>query len=296
LANPQVENGHLKIANEVWDHLTSARLTGSEFQIILAVIRKTWGWNQKECPISLPEFQSVTRMPERTTVNSLNSLIGKNILICIKGGGRSNASKWSFNKNWELWKTLPPVAGIKVGEINPAKFYPAIHGSQTLPPVAGISAENGRVSPCNLLPGMEQLAPKATFKAIKDTRASKEAPSSDERLKDLKKFISEEFHRIRGFKLITDSSDWTKLSSLLKSTKDDSVFCLEKLQRAWTNFLGSEDEFHQKQGHPLRYWASNINAFIGGVRHRNGSKEHETDMQKLAREKREKLDAMQKNT
>jgi len=292
LANPQLENGHLKIANEVWEHLIVSGMSAAEIYLVMAVIRQTWGWNRKRSEISLLDFQKITRQPERTIAYCLRLLIAKKILQKEVGGGRGISSKWSFNKNWEQWETLQPTTEIKVVKKNSAMENSVTHCSQTVQPIAEISATHCRVSPCNLLPGMEQLAPKATFKAIKDNIASKEAPSADERLKDLKKFISEEFYRIRGFKLFTDSSDWTKLSCLLKSTKNEQAFCLEKLQSAWTNFLESGDDFHQKQGHPLRYWASNINAFIGGLHHKQG---RETNMQKLAREKREKLDAKQKN-
>src|SRR5512136_1294680 len=98
MASPQLENGHLKIANEVWDHLMSAGLTGSEFQVILAVIRRTWGWQRKETEISLAEFRRMTGHPERTAARCLVSLQEKNVLSRIRGGGKGRPSTWSFNK------------------------------------------------------------------------------------------------------------------------------------------------------------------------------------------------------
>ena len=51
MASPQVENGHIDIANTIADKLCSYRLSGQEWQIIWVILRKTWGWlldpNQK---------------------------------------------------------------------------------------------------------------------------------------------------------------------------------------------------------------------------------------------------------
>lgn len=44
MANPQAENGHIDIANEIADKFCSYRLSGQEWQIIWVVLRKTWGW------------------------------------------------------------------------------------------------------------------------------------------------------------------------------------------------------------------------------------------------------------
>jgi hypothetical protein len=77
----------------------------------------------------------------------------------------------------------------------------------------------------------------------------------------LKIFIESEYQKIRGIKLITEKSDWIALANMKKAF--NGSVALERLEKAWTDFLVSPDPFHQKQGHPLRYWSTNINAFIG---------------------------------
>lgn len=168
MANPQLENGHLKIANEIWDHLMSIGLSGTEHDLVMMVIRRTWGWNKKTSEISLAEFLQATHKPERTGASALKTLVAKNVLICTKGGGRGVRSSWQLNKDWESWKTLPSIAEKKHATINSAKINTVLNGSQTLPSIAEFTAENGRVSSCKLLPGLEQLAPKDILKDNKD--------------------------------------------------------------------------------------------------------------------------------
>lgn len=105
----------------------------------------------------------------------------------------------------------------------------------------------------------------ANSKTIANDSSSSASPSpnislpSEESL--LKNFIVSEYEKERGCKLITDKTDWIQFSALIKTCNGSIQY--EKLKEAWTLYLKSTDEFHQKQGHPLRWWCSNINAFLG---------------------------------
>jgi uncharacterized protein YdaU (DUF1376 family) len=76
----------------------------------------------------------------------------------------------------------------------------------------------------------------------------------------LKQFIESEYLNARSIPLVSDKSDWIAIANLLKSLKGKAP--TEQIKKAWTIFLRSTDEFHRKQGHPLRYWATNINPFL----------------------------------
>jgi phage replication O-like protein O len=208
MANPQLENGHLKIANEVWEHLMSAGLTGSELSLVMAVIRKTWGWKRMQQPISLSEFCALTNQPERTTAHSLESLISKKLLLQVKGGGRGNPSKWSFNKDWESWETLPTIAE----KINSAKINTVLNGNNSLPTIAEIPAKNGRVYSCNVLETKEQLSPK---ESIKESKAIQESstPVRDEAYDH----FAELFERKTGSPYLKCKGDFPQLAALRKS-------------------------------------------------------------------------------
>ncbi len=104
MANPQLENGHVRIANEVWDHLLMADLGSAEWACLGVVIRKTWGWTKKEAAISLSEFRELTARPVDSVRSALVTLQRKNILLQTKRPGFQRAAQWSVNKDWETWK------------------------------------------------------------------------------------------------------------------------------------------------------------------------------------------------
>ena len=107
MANPQRENGHTDLANEIIDHLALQNLSGSEFQILLVLFRKTYGWNKKEDQISLTQFQKATNLPRWTVWQAIEKLIKKNLLV------KKNllpVSMYTFNKDWEAW--LPSKQNI----------------------------------------------------------------------------------------------------------------------------------------------------------------------------------------
>ena len=96
MASPQVENGYTKIANELLEKLCLPGINGSEYRIILFVVRKTYGFNKKQDRISFTQFQKGTGMNRAHAIRTINSLVDKRILV-------KDGSVYRFNKNWEEW-------------------------------------------------------------------------------------------------------------------------------------------------------------------------------------------------
>ena len=48
MANPQREEGHVDIANEIVEFLAKTYLSSYESQVLWAIFRKTYGWQKKE--------------------------------------------------------------------------------------------------------------------------------------------------------------------------------------------------------------------------------------------------------
>lgn len=96
MASPQKENGYTPIANEILERLSFAGINGSEYRILLVVIRKTYGFNKKKDFISLTQFQRLTNMERKQAVETIKSLVDKRILL-------KTESTYVFNKNWEEW-------------------------------------------------------------------------------------------------------------------------------------------------------------------------------------------------
>lgn len=107
MASPQKENGFTPIANEIVEALVKACLLGSEFQVVLFVIRKTYGWNKKYDIISLTQFEQGTGLSRPTVVKTLKNVVIKNIII--KTTLPSGKSALSFNKDYERWVVKAPL-------------------------------------------------------------------------------------------------------------------------------------------------------------------------------------------
>lgn len=96
MANPQKEHGHLEIANEIVEVLMKTDLSGGEFALIFAVIRKTWGWRKKEDWIPLSQLAEMTGFTRRYICKIKKQLVNKRTLVEVK-------NKLRFNKNYDEW-------------------------------------------------------------------------------------------------------------------------------------------------------------------------------------------------
>lgn len=103
MANPQRENGHIDIANEIAEQLTKINLRPYEWRTLWAVFRKTYGWHKKEDDISLTQFQKLTGLERRHQRKALKTLTEKNIIIRRKDG---YIVTYGFQKDYTQWKVV----------------------------------------------------------------------------------------------------------------------------------------------------------------------------------------------
>lgn len=104
MASPQLENGYLKIANELFDALCRIRVSGEARQVLDVIIRKTYGFSKKEDRIALSQICLGTGLKKQTTCKAINKLLSMN-MITKKGTDLGNIFK--FNKDFDQWKPLP---------------------------------------------------------------------------------------------------------------------------------------------------------------------------------------------
>lgn len=108
--SPQIENGYIKIANELFEAFYRCKLSDYERIVVLCIWRKTYGFNKKEDIISLKQIQKETGIHTKHISRTLNKLIEKNVLI-YKG------EKKSINKNYYTWKIewrVLPIQGLPI--------------------------------------------------------------------------------------------------------------------------------------------------------------------------------------
>ena len=113
MANPQIEEGYVRIATEIQDAFCRTRIPGEERQVLDVIIRKTYGWNKCEDAISLSQFAEMTGIVKTHIPRAIKGLIAKNMITVTKKGygitknGYSNTQVFKFNKNHEEWLPLP---------------------------------------------------------------------------------------------------------------------------------------------------------------------------------------------
>ena len=105
--NPQKEGHHREIANDVFDALVSARLSGGEYQVVLSIIERTWGHPRKAAGpaysrvISLGHFEMATNLSRQGVIDAVYSLEKKRIIATQRNGTRG--TEYLFNKHYDTW-------------------------------------------------------------------------------------------------------------------------------------------------------------------------------------------------
>lgn len=101
--SPQVEDGYTKIANELLDEIILFKFSLRQIKVILAIIRKTYGFNKKEDDISLSQIGAMCQLPSSHVSKEINSLVEMNVV-------RKRAGRYghilSLNKNYDEWTYL----------------------------------------------------------------------------------------------------------------------------------------------------------------------------------------------
>lgn len=102
MASPQKENGFLKIANELVEAFARIDFNPSEMRIVLAILRKTYGWNKKFSIITIFEFLEITRLPKSTVLRNLSLLKERQIITIWREKG-TRGNYYQIQKDYSRW-------------------------------------------------------------------------------------------------------------------------------------------------------------------------------------------------
>lgn len=102
-----VDNGYTRIANELLEEAPKNRygLTKREYQVLLVVVRRTYGFNKKLDWLSGEQLAEATELTENHAREAIRSLVAKRILV--KEGRRIGP-----NKVISEWQTKQPQNGV----------------------------------------------------------------------------------------------------------------------------------------------------------------------------------------
>ncbi len=101
LASPQTENGFTRLADELLDALILYPFTKRQYKVLLAVIRKTYGFQKREDDITAPQLASMTGLDRANVIRAINELVVIGALN--KRPGRFG-QVLGINKNYEIWQ------------------------------------------------------------------------------------------------------------------------------------------------------------------------------------------------
>ena len=112
MANPQVEKGYTRIANELLDALCRTHINGAARQVLDVIFRKTYGFHKTEDDISLSQFCDATCLDRKEVCRALKILISRKIVI---KNPTPYTNKYGIQKDFTKWGVvaiLPPRTRI----------------------------------------------------------------------------------------------------------------------------------------------------------------------------------------
>ncbi|MGG8247715.1 replication protein [Klebsiella aerogenes] len=95
-----IDDGYTRIANELLEHIASADLTARQLKLMLAYIRKTYGFNKKSDRIADEQIAQLTGLSRQNVNKAKRELLSMNCLI-VEGnkiGVNKAVSEWKFSK------------------------------------------------------------------------------------------------------------------------------------------------------------------------------------------------------
>lgn len=101
---PQLENGYVRIANELFEEILKFPFSKRELLIVLAVIRKTYGYGKKVDDMTMTQLAKITGIQRTHVGETVTELNNKNVLL-IRDGHHGKII--GLSKNYKNWKRSP---------------------------------------------------------------------------------------------------------------------------------------------------------------------------------------------
>lgn len=111
MANPQLENGYTRIANELLEEIGKRKFTATQYKILLCIIRNTYGFGRKVHPLSATYMAKWANISVPGVKRDVQKLFRDNIIYCDNPNSRGVTLRLGINKNYDSWNMS--YTGIK---------------------------------------------------------------------------------------------------------------------------------------------------------------------------------------
>ncbi|WP_157636142.1 replication protein [Burkholderia ubonensis] len=108
-ATPQLENGFTRLANDLLDALLYAGLTARQWAVVMAVARKTYGWNKTRDDIGLSQLRLMTGIDKSHLSRTIRELEAMRILNREAGMYSHTLGINKRHKDWQLPNQQPQL-------------------------------------------------------------------------------------------------------------------------------------------------------------------------------------------
>ena len=165
MARPQLEDGHTQIANEILERLMAVHLSPNQWQVLLCIIRKTYGFHKKVDYIANFQIAEATNLCKAVVSRALHTLEDMNIIV-------RRGKSIGFQKDWEQWQKLAEQSTKVSRIVNKQKL--AISSTLATELAEQSTPEKLAISSTELAEQSTKVSSPAVTQKIKDTKQKKQ--------------------------------------------------------------------------------------------------------------------------
>jgi len=228
VASPQVENGYIRIANEVLQAMMRTNLSPYESRVLYCIWRKTYGFNKKTDQIALSQFASELDLDRRLVHRALKSLSSKKMIVVIRTDDKRRI-RYGFQKDYSKWK--PPVvistddSGV-ISTDDKVSSLPMTEVSSVPIPTKDTITKDTIKDKRSDLSGKQNSIPFKEIISYLNEKADREFKHSTPKTKDLIRARWNEGFRYEDFIQVIDNktTDWLTHPKYSKYLRPETLF------------------------------------------------------------------------
>lgn len=119
----ELDDGYARLSNMLLEAYSGADLTKRQFKVLLAILRKTYGWNKPMDRISDSQLSDITNLPVKRCNEAKLELVRMNVIKQQGGmfGPNKNISEWCIPQNEGKSLKTGDKTSLKLRESYPSK-------------------------------------------------------------------------------------------------------------------------------------------------------------------------------